>query len=76
MAKAATKTKTTKARKTGGTTSQTRKRPASTGADVRAWANEQGTWGTLGSRGRLNHEIVVAFNKAHPRRKYLPPAGL
>ena len=36
---------------------------AATGAEVRAWARENGF--EVGARGRLNPEAVAAFNKTH-----------
>lgn len=46
----------------------------STGAEVRAWAVEQGldVKSGEGVRGRLPKSVTEAFNAAHPRAKYLP----
>lgn len=39
-----------------------------TPAEVRSWALENRY--EVGLRGRLSAEVVGAYNRAHPRRKY------
>ena len=43
---------------------------APTATVVRSWAEGQGLIGS-GQRGRLGTEVVKAYNKAHPRNKYV-----
>lgn len=43
-------------------------------AFVRAWARRKGL--TVGLRGRLNPNVVEAFNKAHRVKYYAEPASL
>jgi len=40
----------------------------STLSDVREWAETGGM--NVGKRGRLGKNVIEAYNKAHPRRKY------
>lgn len=49
----------------------------STGSEVRAWARTEGNLPEgvpvpKEGRGRLDTRVVAAFDKAHPRAKYLP----
>lgn len=37
----------------------------SNAADIRTWAKANGV--AVGTRGRLDHEVQVAFLKAHPK---------
>ncbi len=41
-------------------------------SDVRTWAVENGF--DVGSRGRFSAELIAAYNKAHPRKKYVAPS--
>lgn len=43
---------------------------ASTSAEVRSWASENGH--TVGKRGRFGAELVKAYNAAHKSRPYSP----
>lgn len=40
-----------------------------TSAEVRAWALAE-TEFEVGARGRLSSEVIEAYNKSHPRKKY------
>lgn len=42
---------------------------APTAADVRGWASEKGRM--VSTRGRLALNVIEAYNKSHPRNKYL-----
>lgn len=40
-----------------------------TGQEVRIWLNDNGF--NAGERGRFSGEMIEAYNKKHPRRKYV-----
>lgn len=44
---------------------------APTATTVREWAVQNGFPNVAGQRGRLGTEVVAAFNRKHPRNKYV-----